>query len=179
MAYGTCIPDLMIDGRPAPYGVVNERAIRATAGIMFLIGIITFYLVVGLQMRAALYVTVPLFWLDFLLKVWKGPQWSIFGIFGRYLVRTQKPEWVGAVQKRFAWSIGLFLASSMMVVSLGLGIRGWLPLAICGTCLFFMWLESAVGICAGCVIYKYLLKAGIFPDPEHRPACPGGSCSIA
>jgi len=32
---GQIIPGLEIAGKPAPYGVLNERAIRATAGIMF------------------------------------------------------------------------------------------------------------------------------------------------
>ena len=42
MLYGKIIPDLTIEGKPAPYPVVNEREIRAAAGIMFLIGVITF-----------------------------------------------------------------------------------------------------------------------------------------
>ncbi len=35
------IPDLQIHGAPAPYPVLNERAIRATAWLMFAIGIST------------------------------------------------------------------------------------------------------------------------------------------
>ena len=79
MAYGTVIPDLVIDGRPAPYGVVNERAVRATAGIMFLIGILTFAYVRATRDYTPLSAVVPLFWLDFLLKTVVGPQASIFG----------------------------------------------------------------------------------------------------
>lgn len=178
MAYGKIIPGLMIDGKPAPYGVVNERAIRATAGIMFVIGIGTFFLIRMLNSYVPLYVTVPVFWLEFFLKTVFGPQYSIFGIVGRWLVKNQQPEWVGAVQKRFAWSIGLTFASTMIILSIGMGVRGWIPLSICMTCLTFMWLESAASICVGCKMYQWLLAKGWMPQPEHKPACPGGVCSM-
>lgn len=178
MAYGTIVPGLMIDGKPAPYGVVNERAVRATAGIMFLVGVLTFSWIRSTGNYAPLMIVVPLFWLDFLLKVAFGPAYSIFGVAGRWATKRQRPEWVGAAQKRFAWSIGLALSSVMLVASVGLQVRGWLPFAICMTCLTFMWMESALGICAGCAIYSRLLRHGIIKAPEHRPACPGGACAI-
>jgi len=178
MAYGKIIPNLKIEGKPAPYGVVNERAIRATAGIMFVVGISTFFLTRILHSATPLYITVPLFWLDFLLKTLVDPKWSIFGFFGKCLVRKQKPEWVGAIQKRFAWGIGLMFSSSMMLVAIVMGVRGWIPLSICMTCLIFMWLESAAGICVGCNMYKFLLKKKIIPTPEIQPVCPGGACSF-
>lgn len=178
MAYGTIIPGLIIDGKPAPYGVVNERSVRATAGIMFLIGILTFFRIRTTGDYTALMVVVPLFWLDFLLKTVAGPMYSIFGILGRFATRRQRPEWVGAAQKRFAWGIGLTLSSVMMIVSIGLQIRGWIPFGICMTCLTFMWMESALGICAGCKMYAWLQKIGWIAIPEHQPACPGGVCSI-
>ncbi len=178
MAYGTIIPNLIIDGRPAPYGVVNERAVRATAGIMFLIGVITFFVIQSTGNSAPLMVVVPLFWLDFFLKTALGPQYSLFGVAGRWATMRQKPEWVGAAQKRFAWSIGLTLSSVMLVSAVFLQVRGVLPLAICLTCLTFMWMESALGICAGCAMYAWLRRRGIIPHAEHQPACPGGACAM-
>ncbi len=176
--FAKVIPGLEIDGKPAPYPVVNERAIRATAGLMFVIGFSTFWHIRATGSYDLMYIVVPLFWLDFFLKTVFTPRWSIFGFFGRMFVRGQKPEYVGAIQKRFAWGIGLTLASVMMVVALGMSVRGWIPFAICMTCLFFMWLESACGICVGCKIYALLLKRGWVKTPEYRPACPGGVCSI-
>lgn len=178
MAYGTIIPELHIDGRPAPYGVVNERAVRATAGIMFLVGIVTFFLIRTTGSSVPLSVTVPLFWMDFLFRVVLGPQWSMFGIIGTWIVRNQKPEWVGAVQKRFAWSIGLAFASAMLASTLLMGMRGWVPLSICMVCLAFMWLESSAGICVGCSVYSWLLRNKWLPEPAVRPACPGGACTL-
>lgn len=176
--YGTIIPGLQIDGKPAPYPVINERAVRATAGLMFAIGITTLISIIKTGDYTMLYVVVPLFWTDFFLKAVFSPSYSIFGFFGRKIVQNQKPEYVGVIQKRFAWSIGLTLASSMMIIAIGLGIRGTLPFSICLTCLTFMWLESAFGICVGCKIYGFLLNKKIMKQPEFKPACPGGACSI-
>ena len=175
--YGQIIPGLEIHGEPANYGVVNERAIRATAGIMFLIGFATLNYTFYTKDFSVANFVVPIFWLDFLLKV-INPKYSFFGVIGRTIVKKQKPEYVGAIQKRFAWSIGLALASIMLIFAVGLGIRGTLPFTICSICLFFMWLETSFGICVGCKIYNYLISKNIIPHPEFKPACPGGACSI-
>ncbi len=176
--YGQVIPDLTIDGKPAPYGVINERAVRATAGIMFVIGFSTLWYTRTTSDFTLMYIVVPLFWLDFFLKAVFAPKYSVIGFFGRMLVKKQKPEWVGAIQKRFAWGIGLFMATLMIIGTLMLGLRGSYPLTICGICLTFMWLETSAGICVGCKIYTFLTKHNIIKKPEHAPACPGGACSI-
>ncbi|MBT3292907.1 DUF4395 domain-containing protein [Candidatus Peregrinibacteria bacterium] len=178
MSYGKIIPDLKINGKPAPYGVVNDRSIRATAGIMFVVGITAFFLTQLLNSRTPLYIVVPIFWLEFLLKTVMGPQWSLFGILGDWLVRKQEPEWVGAIQKRFAWGVGLLFSSTMILLALIMGVKGWIPLSICATCLSFMWLESAAGICVGCKMYGWMISKKIIPAPKYRPVCPGGACSI-
>lgn len=41
--YGKVIPGLMVHGKPAPYPVLNERAIRAGAGIVFAAGFFSFF----------------------------------------------------------------------------------------------------------------------------------------
>lgn len=176
--YGTIIPDLKIDGQPAPYPVVNERGIRAAAGIMLAMGFATFWFISVTGDYRALYIVVTLFWIDFFLKSVFSPSWSIFGNIGELIVKKQKPEYVGAIQKRFAWSLGLIMASAMMITAVFMGIRGWLPFSICFACLTLMWLESAFGICVGCKMYNGLINKGFIQQPEHKPACPGGACSI-
>jgi len=178
VTYGKIIPNLKIDNQEAPYPVVNEREIRAAAGIMFLIGVIAFAIIFFTKDYTLLYIIVPLFWLDFLLKTVFQPHYSIFGYIASKIVKKQKPEYVGAIQKRFAWSIGLVLATIMMIFAVGVGVRGALPFTICSICLFFMWMESALGICVGCQIYTLLLNKKIFKEPKHRPVCPGGVCEI-
>lgn len=178
MPYWTIIPWLEIHGRPAPYPVVNERAVRASAGTMLLTWFITFVIVYETKDYAYLYPTVIAFWLQFFISTVRWPQYAPFSILGRWFVRFQRPEWVGAIQKRFARWIGLAMATAMLIVTAGLGIKGYIPFTICRTCLFFMRMESALGICVGCKIYKGLIKIGRLTDPEHAPACPGWACEI-
>lgn len=175
---GLIIPGLEIHGNPAPYGVINERAIRATAGTMLIVGMITFFFVFSTKNYSLLYPTVVSFWIQFFITVFFGPKYAPYSIVGRFLVSKQKPDYVGAVQKRFAWAMGLTMASAMLFVTVVLGISWLIPMAICMTCLGVMWLESAVGICVGCKIYGALLKKRWIQEPVHRPACPGGACSI-
>lgn len=114
--YGKIIPNLTIDGVPAPYGVVNEREIRAAAGIMLVLGLSAFYGVIYDKNVEFAFWVVLAFWVDFVLKVIISPEWSYIGRIGAWIVRHQKPEYVGAIQKRFAWSIGLILSSVVLVL---------------------------------------------------------------
>lgn len=176
--YGKVIPNLKIFGKPAPYAVVNEREIRGAAGIMFAIALVAFTYVFMTRDFSPLYVIVPLFWFDFFLKTVFQPHYSIFGFLAKLLVKQQQPEYVGAIQKRFAWAIGLVLATIMLVPVMFFGVRGALPLTICMICIFFMWLESVFGICVGCKIYSVLLKRGWMKQPAVKPACAGNVCSV-
>ncbi len=67
--YGKIIPNLTIDGVPAPYGVVNEREIRAAAGIMLVLGLSAFYGVIYDKNVEFAFWVVLAFWVDFVLKV--------------------------------------------------------------------------------------------------------------
>ncbi len=75
--YAKTIPNLEIDGKPAPYPVVNERSVRATAGVMFVIGCSAFWYIRVTGDYTPMMIVVPLFWLDFLLKAVFTPSWSI------------------------------------------------------------------------------------------------------
>ncbi len=176
--YGKVIPGLTINGKPASYPVLNERAIRAGAGIMFALGFFAFMQAFYLREFIFIEVFVILFFVDFFIKVIVGTRFSPISLIASQIVKKQTPEYVGAVQKRFAWSIGLVLAGAMTVLMFGFGIQGWPNLLICGICLTFMFFETAFGICVGCKIYASLIRAGMIKEPEHRPACPGNVCSI-
>ncbi|MCP4522830.1 MAG: DUF4395 domain-containing protein [Candidatus Gracilibacteria bacterium] len=175
---GQTIPGLTIHGVPAPYGVVNERSVRATAGIMFSIGFFTLLYTFFTKDYFLLQVVVSTFFFDFFIKVLWGPKYSPLSFLGKTIVSQQKPEYVGAIQKRFAWTLGLLMSGSVLLISIFFEIRGILPLSLCATCLSFMWLESSAGICVGCKIYYFLIDKKIIKTPQIRPACPGGSCSL-
>lgn len=176
--YGKLIPGLMLYGKPAPYPVLNERAIRAGAGIMFALGMFAFFHAFYLGNFFYIQILVSFFFFDFLMKVVVGIRFSPISQLAGWIVRKQAPEYVGAVQKRFAWSIGLTLATTMMLLLFVFDVRGYINLAVCGICLTFMFMESAFGICVGCKIYNGLLAAGIIKMPEHKPACAGNVCAI-
>lgn len=175
---GQIIPDLVIHGKPAPYGVLNERSIRATAGIMFLVWILTVTYTFFTKNFSVVNIVLPLFFLNFVILVLWGPKYSPLSKLGQLLVRKQKPEYVWAVQKRFAWGLGLIMSFVVMVLLFGFDMRGIIPLSLCSICLALMWMETSLGICVGCKIYYWLIKKWVFHEPEYRPACPGGVCSI-
>lgn len=176
--YGKIIPGLTIYGKPAPYPVLNERAVRAGAGMMFAVGFFSFMQAFYLKEYQYLSYTVLFFFFDFLMKVVVGTRFSPVSTLANFVVRKQAPEYIGAVQKRFAWTIGLVLSGTMVLLVWVFGVRGPVNLMICLTCLVFMFLETSFGICVGCSIYNYLLAKGIIPMPEHKPACPGNVCAI-
>lgn len=178
MSYWTTIPWLHIQGKPAPYPVLNERAIRATAGIMMLVWVVTFVIVFTTKEYTYLYPTLAAFWLQFFISVVWGPKRAPFSMLWRRVVRSQHPEYVGAIQKRFARWLGLAMATAMAIVTLGFGMTWPVPFAICMTCLFFMRMESALGICVGCKIYYGLIKLWWIPSPEHKPTCPWWACAV-
>jgi hypothetical protein len=176
--FGKVIPDLELFGRPAPYPVVNEQAVRAGAGILFLLGIFAFFHAFYLEEYVYIQFIVVFFWFDFLMKSVVGTAFSPVSILAHRIVATQTPVYVGAIQKRFAWSIGFILASIMMILIFVFGIIGLPNLIICSICLTFMFMESAFSICVGCKIYNLLLAWGIVTMPVHKPVCAGNSCAI-
>ena len=63
--YGKVIPGLEIEGSPAPYPVLNERAIRAGAGIMLMLGTSAFGLAFLDQNYDWLKIVVVIFFIDY------------------------------------------------------------------------------------------------------------------
>jgi len=175
--FGKIIPDLEIDGESAPYPVLNERDARAAAGIMLVIG--SFAFVQAFLLRDFSWITaiIILFTLEFAIRL-ANPSLAPFYALGSLLVKNQRPEWSGAAQKRFAWSLGLLMASTMVVLVFGFGIWGLPNLIICLVCLSLLWMESALGVCVGCKMYYGLMRLGLVKKPDVMPACPGGVCAI-
>jgi hypothetical protein len=92
-------------------------------------------------------------------------------LIGRFFVRNQLPEYVGAAQKRFAWLIGLVLALPMFYLLVINFAPNPIKVLICIICLVLLLSESAFSICFGCMIYNFINK-------EKSKNCPGGACEI-
>lgn len=177
-SFGEIIPNLMIRGEPAPYRVLNERENRATAGLKMAFGTLAFTNAFFAQNFLILKIVILSFFVEFSIKVLFGPSLAPYSIAGRWLVRNQEPEWVGAVQKRFAWSIGLMMSILMIFIVIVFEITGPLPFTLCAMCVALMWLEASAGICVGCIIYWWTVRRGWLEEPEFAPACAGNSCQV-
>ena len=117
--YGTHVPSL--SHKNDPYWFVDEREIRIATGITLMLGTISLSLVVLKAEYLLPLIFVSIIVLDFLLKVAISPKWSIFGSFVRIFLKKWKEVWVWAVQKRFAWSIGILLSLLVLYCILLLG----------------------------------------------------------
>ncbi len=152
--------------------VLNERAVRAAAGIVFVFAMVAFmnaWLQGNFQPTR---VFVVAFLVDFGVRILVNPRFSPSLILGQWMVRKQLPEWVGAPQKRFAWGIGLALAVAMFFLMVVNQVVGPINLLVCVLCLSLMWLEAAMGICVGCKIYNAMYR-------DKAQLCPGGVCELA
>ena len=161
-------------GRTLPeYGVpvLNERAVRAAAGLLFFFAMVSFMNAWLTGNFAPTRVFVVAFLMDFSLRLFVNPHYAPSMVIGQWLVRRQQPEWTGAPQKRFAWAIGFVLALTMLYLVVIKGVIGPINLLVCGLCLLLLFFESALGICIGCWLYNRL-------RPDQAQLCPGGACEF-
>jgi hypothetical protein len=149
--------------------VLNEREIRASAGIMFLATFISLMLIIFKDNFLPIKYVVTIFLADFIVRVFVSPRYSPSLIIGRLIVRNQVPEYVGAPQKRFAWVIGLIL--SVIMFTFMVVVNSYSPITGIGCliCLVFLFFESAFGICLGCKVYALFYKG-------KTQYCPGEIC---
>jgi hypothetical protein len=161
--FGESIPDHQVR-------VLNERAVRAAAGILFFAAMVAFMNAMLLGNFQPTRVFVMYFLMDFIIRIFINPRFAPSLIVGQWVVRKQAPEYVGAAQKRFAWSIGLVLALLMSYLIVLKGIIGPINMMVCSSCLLLMFFESAFGICIGCMIYNTINK-------KQAQLCPGDVCT--
>jgi hypothetical protein len=151
--------------------VLNEREIRAAAGILFVLMFVAILSAIMQGSFTLLKYAVLIFLADMLIRVFVNPKYAPLLILGRFIVRNQVPEYVGAIQKKFAWVIGIILALTMFVLIIVLNTFSFVTGLICLICLIFLFFESAFGICLGCKFYSWIYK-------EKAQYCPGEVCEI-
>jgi len=138
--------------------VLNEREIRAAAGILFLFTYTSLLFILFAESFVLIKYVISFFLLDFLIRVFVNPRFSPSLIVGRLIVRKQAPEYVGAPQKRFAWMIGVFLSAVMFVLMVVVNSYSPVTGIICLICMVFLFAESVFGICLGCKFYPLFYK---------------------
>src|SRR4051812_38911168 len=151
--------------------VLNEREIRASAGILFLATFISLMLILFKNNFLPIKYVITIFLTDFIVRVFINPKYSPTLIIGRLIVGNQVPEYVGAQQKKFAWIIGIILSAIMFILLVVVNAYSPITGIICLICLVFLFFESAFGICLGCKFYSLLHKE----KPQH---CPGEVCDV-
>ena len=145
-----------VEGYDIP--VLNEREIRVTAGILFLLMFISKMIVIFEDHYLMLKYAIVIFLTDFVIRVFVNPKFSPTLIIGRLIVKNQVPEYVGAQQKKFAWMIGVILSASMFVLIVVLNLDNPITTLLCYVCIIFLFFETAFGICIGCKIYSKVYK---------------------
>lgn len=157
-----------VDGIDVP--VFNERAVRAAAGILFLLGFTAFMTAALTNNFQPLSAFAMFFMIDMTMRLFGSARLSPSLFLGALIVRRQRPEWVGAEQKKLAWGLGLGMAFVSCVVTGFFGIEGSVTLGLCGVCLGLLFLESSFGICVGCELYRAFAK-------QKPQLCPGDTCN--
>jgi hypothetical protein len=149
------------------FKVINENEARASAGIMFLLGIISLF---------SVFMTRSMFWaeifsitfiVEFFVRILINPKYAPYMILGSLIVSNQTPFWVEAKPKKFAWILGAILGI-VMTYFIVFDIMSPIRLLTCVLCLILLFTESAFGICLGCLVYnKFNVQLN---------KCPGDIC---
>ncbi|MBL7744228.1 MAG: DUF4395 domain-containing protein [Chitinophagaceae bacterium] len=158
-----------VEGYDIP--VLNEREIRAAAGILFLATFLSLMFIVFRGNFVPIKYVVTFFFADFLIRVFINPRYSPTLVMGRLIVRNQNPEYVGARQKNFAWKIGVGLSATMFIFLVLVNAYSPITGIGCLICLAFLFFEAAFGICLGCQFYPLFYK-------KKAQYCPGEICDV-
>jgi Domain of unknown function (DUF4395) len=152
--------------------VLNEREIRAAAGLLFLATFLSLMFILFKNNFLPIKYVISFFLADFLVRVFISPRFSPSLIVGRLIVGKQVPEYVGAQQKKFAWTIGVALSAIMFVMMVIVNSYSPITGIICLICLVFLFFEAVFGICLGCKFFPLFFK-------EKAQLCPGEICNAA
>ena len=164
-----------------PYKVLDERVIRASAGIMLFLAMIAFVNGFVLQKFDVIPYISGFLLLNFSIGIFLNPNYAPTYILGKLIVKGQTAIPIGAIQKKFAWTLGLLMSGGVFGLSLLLlkDPSFFKPVCfLCVWCLAFLYLESAFGICVGCKIYHLFLDWKILKQPAVKPNCMGDSCEV-
>jgi hypothetical protein len=145
------VPEFL--GFPNP---VNEKAARTVAACVLLLSLLAL-------LPALRWLVLPLA-VGFWLRVAAGPRFSPLGLLATRVVapRLGDPKPVPGPPKRFAQLIGA-LVSSAAAICWALGAVGASQILL-GLLIVAAGLESGFGLCLGCVIFGYLMRAGLIAE---------------
>jgi len=118
--------------------VLNEREIRAAAGILFFFTFLSLLMILLKGNFVMIKYVITAFMVDFIIRVFINPKFAPTLIISRWIVSRQNPEYVGAAQKKFAWIIGVVLSATMFVLMVIVNSYSPITGIICLICLAFL-----------------------------------------
>ena len=150
--------------------VVNERAVRASAGLLFLAGFSAWLVGVITGDLQAMRVFGAVFAIEMYLRLFLGTRFTPTLILGTLITRAQRPEWVEARSKKLAWGLGFGMAMAGCLALGWLGLPAVIAQTVCGLCLGLLYLEAAFGYCLGCELSRRFSR-------EKPTLCAGDTCT--
>jgi hypothetical protein len=146
---------MWVFGFPNP---VNDHAARAVAAGVVVMSVAA----IAFQQP---WILVPLAY-GFWARVLTGPRLSPLGQLATRVVAPRLP-WgpkpVAGPPKRFAQGIGVVVSTTALILWFGFGLSTatWVVVALLACAAT---LESAFGVCLGCIAFGYLMRAGVIPE---------------
>jgi Domain of unknown function (DUF4395) len=126
----------------------------------------------GVVVQAGLYlwlrspISLAVLTFGFVARVYSGPRFSPLGLLATRIVRPRLTNVAARIvpgpPKRFAQAIGL-LFSGAALVSVLFGSPA-LAVTLIAMLLVAASLEAFVGLCLGCIAFRWLMRAGVIPS---------------
>ena len=137
---------------------VNEYAARTVAAGVVLMAVAA----IAFQQP---WILLPLAY-GFWARVLSGPTLSPLGQLATRVIAPRlpwAPKLVAGPPKRFAQGMGVVFSTTALILWFGFGLATatWVVVGLLACAAI---LESAFGICLGCIAFGYLMKAGVIPD---------------
>ena len=175
--YGQVISGLAHNGKPVQAAVFNDNQVRAAAGMALVLATIALLYGRFGEYYLPMQVISTFLFIEFLIRVTIGIQYSPLGVLAGWMVQRKGPEWASAKPKRFAWTLNLLMSGVMMVLT-NAGVTGLVPLTICVVYMLLLWMESVLGICVGCEIHGFMVKLGWVQKDSAFEICAHGACEV-
>jgi hypothetical protein len=92
--FGENIDGLVISGQPVKAGVFDEREVRGAAGLTLVFGAVAFVYAYFAKEYVPIKLVTTLFFVEFLIRVSVGLQYSPVGQLAKLFTWGQPPQWV-------------------------------------------------------------------------------------
>ena len=131
------------------YKSVDEEVMRSSATIILVFGLMAFSVGLMLKMYVLLPYIIGAMMLNFFIGVVINSKYAPSIIVAKFLTRHKPRQPIGAIQKQFAWSLGLLLTSIAFVLSILLQSNESLFETLCMFCILcntVLYFEAVLGV---------------------------------